>query len=188
VQTFAANNQIESLLAAAQAANKRQQVTVTYYPKSADTQEFEKYSSDEHPDFENYLQSELARAGFRFQQLPPARNQDLASNAIWVSDDVSLDQAKFVALVLMQGGFQLRALRRFRSDSAGAPRKTGNIEIGSDAAFLNVPPLTATSQRSYRYPQTLVSSWSLHRIKGVSDRPQRVPSHTGACIASAACR
>jgi hypothetical protein len=142
VQMLAANDEVTKVLAAAQDANERQQVIVSYYSKSADDGEFNKYSTEAYPDFQTYLQDRLTDAGFEFRQPSSARNQQFATNAIWVADDVSINQAKFVALVLMQGGLQIRALRRL---AGGASRKSHTIEIGSDAALNNVngPPLTA---------------------------------------------
>ena len=131
VQTFSADEAINSLLSTAQDANKRQQITVNYYPKPVDQIDFPA------------LEKSLSQAGFKVQQLlSGGKNPDLKTNAVWAADDVPVEQAKFVALLLMQTGLEIRALRRFKPDEQGASRKKSTIEIGSDRAFLNGPPLT----------------------------------------------
>jgi len=131
VQVSTADKAIKSLLPTAIDGNKRQQISVNFYPKSVDRINF------------NDLSTSLSNAGFKVNQLSSGgKNPDLETNAIWAADDVSVEQAKFVALLLMQGGVQVRALRRFRSDAGGASRKPSTIEIGTDVAFLKVPPLT----------------------------------------------
>jgi hypothetical protein len=135
VQTSTADDAIKPLLASAQAENKQQQITVSYYRKDIDAQA-------NHVDFDS-LAELFSKAGFKVQEpTTGARNPDLETNALWVADNVTVSQAKYVALVLMNAGMRIRALRRFRSDPSGASRKLNTIEIGSDAAFLTGPPLT----------------------------------------------
>ena len=131
VQTSSADVAINSLMSTAQDANKRQQITVNYYPKQVDQIDF--------PAFDKAL----SQAGFKVQQaVNGGKNPDLQTNALWAADDVPVEQVKFVALLLMQTGLEIRALRRFKPDEQGNSRKNGTIEIGSDRAFLNGPQLT----------------------------------------------
>ncbi|HEY9806246.1 MAG TPA: hypothetical protein V6D04_06730, partial [Candidatus Obscuribacterales bacterium] len=135
VQTSAADQAMQPLLASAQAENKQQQTTVSYYRKDIDSQV-------NHVDFDS-LAELFSKAGFKVQEpTTGAKNPDLETNALWVADNVTVSQAKYVALVLMNAGMRIRALRRFRPDPSGASRKLNTIEIGSDAAFLSGPPLT----------------------------------------------
>ncbi|HEY5030139.1 MAG TPA: hypothetical protein VIK39_17160 [Candidatus Angelobacter sp.] len=135
VQTSTADDAIKPLLESAQAENKQQQITLSYYRKTVDTEV-------DHVDFDS-LAELFAKAGFKVQEPSTgARNPNLETNALWVADNVTVSQAKYVALVLMNAGMRIRAVRRFRSDSSGASRKLNTIEIGSDAAFLTGPPLT----------------------------------------------
>ena len=67
-------------------------------------------------------------------------NQALPTNAIWVGDNVTLDQAKFVALTLIRAGVEIKALRRLRN---GQGDRATVIEVGSDASLQSAPPLTA---------------------------------------------
>lgn len=135
VQTSTADDALKPLLASAQAENKQQQITLSYYRKDIDSQV-------NHVDFDS-LAELFSNAGFKVQEPSTgAKNPTLETNALWVADNVTVSQAKYVALVLMNAGMRIRALRRFRSDPSGAPRKLNTIEIGSDAAFLTGPPLT----------------------------------------------
>ena len=135
VQTSTADDALKPLLASAQTENKQQQITVSYYRKNIDSQV-------NHVDFDS-LAELFSKAGFKVQEpTTGAKNPDLETNALWVADNVTVSQAKYVALVLMNAGMRIRALRRFRSDPSGASRKLNTIEIGSDAAFLSGPPLT----------------------------------------------
>jgi hypothetical protein len=131
VQTSTADQALASLLPAAQSANQQHPITVNYFPKEVDQIDFQELSES------------FRRAGFNPQQLASGgKNPDLQTNAVWAADDVPVAQAKFVALLLMQTGLKIRALRRFKPDAQGGVRKPGTIEIGSDRAFLNGPPLT----------------------------------------------
>ncbi len=135
VQTSTADDALKSLLAAAQAENKQQQITVSYFRKGVDTEV-------NHVDFDS-LAELFSKAGFKVQEPSTgAKNPNLETNALWIADNVTVSQAKYVALALMNAGMRIRALRRFRPDPNGASRKLNTIEIGSDAEFLTGPPLT----------------------------------------------
>jgi hypothetical protein len=135
VQTSTADDALKSLLASAQAENKQQQITVSYFRKGVDTEV-------NHVDFDS-LAELFSKAGFKVQEPSTgAKNPNLETNALWVADNVTVSQAKYVALALMNAGMRIRALRRFRPDPSGASRKLNTIEIGSDAEFLTGPPLT----------------------------------------------
>jgi hypothetical protein len=62
-----------------------------------------------------------------------------STNAIWVGDAVPLADTKALALALIRGGVQLRALRRFRD---GTGPKSMLIQIGRDEAMTNQPVWT----------------------------------------------
>src|SRR5579863_854619 len=62
-------------------------VTVTYYPKNVDGP---------------LVINALKEGGFQFEK-GKEKNQ-LATNAIWVGNSVTLDQTKFVALTLVRAG------------------------------------------------------------------------------------
>ena len=63
-----------------------------------------------------------------------------STNAMWVGDAVPLADTKALALALVSGGVQLRALRRFRD---GTGPKSRLIQIGRDEAMTNEPVWTA---------------------------------------------
>jgi len=63
-----------------------------------------------------------------------------STNAMWVGDTVPLADTKALALALVSGGVQLRALRRFRD---GTGPKASLIQIGRDEAITNEPVWTA---------------------------------------------
>ena len=68
-------------------------------------------------------------------------NKDLPTNAVWVGDSVSLDDAKFVALTLVRAGVDLKSIRRFVE---GGGSKANLIEIGTDHNLLNRPSLSVS--------------------------------------------
>ena len=116
-----------ALLPAAIAANTQQKATVLYFPKDVDGPK---------------VVAALQQGGFDVrQQVAGEKNPSLATNAVWVGDNVSLDQAKYVTLTLIRAGIQIRSLRRLR-DSGSGPRST-LIEVGADAEVQNLPVLTA---------------------------------------------
>lgn len=66
-------------------------------------------------------------------------NKDLPTNAVWVGDSVSLDDAKFVALTLIRAGVDLKSVRRFVE---GGGSKSNLIQVGTDHNLLNRPSLS----------------------------------------------
>lgn len=69
-------------------------------------------------------------------------NSELASlptNAMWVGDSVTLEQAKFVALTLSRAGIGVVEIRRFR---VSTKENANLIEIGADAALVGKTPKT----------------------------------------------
>jgi type II secretory pathway pseudopilin PulG len=62
-----------------------------------------------------------------------------STNAMWVGDAVPLADTKVLALAVVRGGVQLRALRRFRD---GTGLKSLLIQIGRDEAMTNAPVWT----------------------------------------------
>ena len=100
-------------------------ITITYYPKNVDGP---------------VVIDALKQGGFRVESgTGNAHNAALATNAIWVGDSVTVEQARFVALTLIRAGINIAAIRRFRS---GSGPKASRIEVGTDAALANAPPLT----------------------------------------------
>lgn len=98
--------------------NANGNIKVIYYPKSADG-------------FNGKVVMDALRAG-GFNVITGAgnpSNSGLATNAVWVGDNVSLDQAKFVALTLVRAGVPINSIRKFKDP--GGP-KANQIEIGTD--------------------------------------------------------
>jgi hypothetical protein len=126
---IAGDDLIKTLLAPVQTENQKQQTTVVYYAKDVDP------GSVNGPP----LISSLLQAGFKPVQTTQGRkNPDLSTNAIWVGQDVPIEQAKIVAYTLMRAGVEIRAIRPF----SGTGRNPHEIEIGADAAIVRRPPLT----------------------------------------------
>jgi hypothetical protein len=125
-QVQAADASRNAILTQTQASNQRQKAVVWYFPKDVDGPK---------------VVAALEQGGFSVVQKSgnPA-NQALPTNAIWVGDNVTLDQAKFVALTLIRAGVEIKALRRLRN---GQGDRATVIEVGSDASLQSAPPLTA---------------------------------------------
>jgi hypothetical protein len=101
-------------------------ITVAYYPKDVDGP---------------VVINALKEGGFKVESRPGnSANAKLATNAIWIGDDVTVGQAKFVALTLTRAGVGIAVISRgFRNDS---PRKKDWIEVGTDQSFVGSPSLT----------------------------------------------
>jgi hypothetical protein len=83
----------------------------------------------------------LKEGGFKIEsRVGNPANANLATNAIWVGDSVSLEQAKFVTLTLVRAGVGIVSLRRgFKINDQA---KKALIEVGTDRSLVGAPPLT----------------------------------------------
>lgn len=66
-------------------------------------------------------------------------NANLPTNAVWVGNDIDVNDAKFVALTLVRAGVGIKAVRRLPD---GGDKKAKTIEVGTDHALVNNAPLT----------------------------------------------
>jgi hypothetical protein len=103
--------------------NRQSPVRVEYFPKDVDGDK---------------VIAAIKEAGLDVVQKRPVRDE--ATNAVWVGDNVPLDDAKLVGLALVRAGVDLVSIRRFR-DGGGA--KSNLIQIGADARLLGRPPLSS---------------------------------------------
>jgi len=100
--------------------------TIAYYPKDVDGPAVIKA---------------LREGGFQVEtRTSNPGNSARATNAIWVGDSVSVEQAKFVALTLVRAGVNIVAIRRGFDNNPGAKKYL--IEVGTDAALDGKTPLT----------------------------------------------
>jgi hypothetical protein len=114
-----------SMLSQTQAINSQKKATVWYFPKNVDGPT---------------VTAALDQGGFNvIRKIGRETNAAIPTNAIWVGGDVSLDQAKFVALTLMRAGVQIKVVRRLRD---GTGDKANVIEVGSDGAFRDATPMS----------------------------------------------
>jgi hypothetical protein len=95
--------------------NRRSQIDVQYFDKGFD---------------ENVVEGILTTLGFRPQRYTPEL-EDIPINAIWVSEDVPIEDAKAIANTLVRAGVELKSVRSFPASSSSQRRNT--IQIGSDA-------------------------------------------------------
>lgn len=101
------------------------QIKIEYFPKDVDG---------------NIVNSILRNAGFDLVKGIPMNN--LKTNAIWAGASVSVDEIKFVALVLIRAGVDLVTIERFKN---GKGNKSRLIQIGADPANLGKSPLQLSS-------------------------------------------
>ena len=123
-QSLSADSARSAILPAVLHSGSSGKVTVIYYPKNVDGP---------------VVINALKQGGFQVVSgNGNPKNAALATNAIWVGDKVSLEQAKFVALTLVRAGVGIVAVRTFK---ASTPAKDYRIEVGTDGT-LHGPPLT----------------------------------------------
>jgi hypothetical protein len=124
-KSVSADNARKSLLPQLQNEKAHAQVTILYFPKQVDGP---------------VVVNALREGGFNVRTGNGIdANKDLPTNAIWVGDSVSSNDAKFVALTLVRAGVGIKSVRHFRD--GGGP-KANLIEVGTDQGVLNSPPLT----------------------------------------------
>ena len=125
-QAKAADVSLTAILQQTLATNEKQKAVVWYYPKDVDGPK---------------VRAALEQGGFTVTDRPGnPRNLALPTNAIWVGDDITLDQAKFVALTLIRAGVEIKSLKKL---SSGGGNKAVVIEVGTDASLQSAQPLTA---------------------------------------------
>jgi hypothetical protein len=120
ISADAARSSIKPLVASSGASSS---ITIKYYPKDVDSY---------------VVKNALKEGGFKQVILGTgnAANANAATNAIWVGDSVSLDQAKFVALTLVRAGVGIVLIRGFRDNTK---TKADLIEIGTDQSLKGAP-------------------------------------------------
>jgi hypothetical protein len=124
-RSISADSARRAILPAVQHTADTRSITVVYYPKNVDGP---------------VVINALKEGGFQVETgTGNAHNAALATNAVWVGDGVSAEQAKFVALTLVRAGVGIVSIRRFKSDTAA---KHNRIEVGTDATLLQATPLT----------------------------------------------
>jgi hypothetical protein len=126
-QSQAADQSRSAILTATKASNNSSQTTVIYFPKDVDGR---------------LVSDALRDGGFKVkQQIQGERNPTLATNAVWVGNDVSVEKAKFVALTLIRAGVEIKSLRRLRD---GIGTRANMIQVGSDITLRDLPSLSVS--------------------------------------------
>jgi hypothetical protein len=120
-RSIVANRAYQGLLSARTGGHS--ETHVEYFPKDVDGEK---------------VIAAMKEAGLNVVEKRPVREE--ATNAVWVGDDVPVDDAKLVGLALLRAGVDVVAIRRFR-DGGGIKSKL--IQVGSDAAMVGSKPLTA---------------------------------------------
>jgi hypothetical protein len=80
----------------------------------------------------------LQLPGYQVIESPAKLSQP--TNALWAGDQVSVDDARYVALTLIRAGIGIKSIRYFRDPAT--PRKQRLIQVGYDASMADRPPLT----------------------------------------------
>lgn len=127
---FIEADSLRRLIAGSSSPQRRQAITVQHFPKDVDAE---------------IVEAALKELGFKYQFLPGSSNStlaDSATNAIWFSQNVDLDDAKLVAYTLMRANVKIRAIMRFGTVT---PRSV--IQVGTTARLYNVKPLTIEEVR-----------------------------------------
>jgi hypothetical protein len=125
-QTQAAEVSRSAILEQTKSNNQQQKAVVWYFPKNVDGPK---------------VVAALEQGGFSVvQKSGNPLNESFATNAVWVGDNVTLDQAKFVALTLIRAGVEIKAIQRLRN---GQGARSSLIEVGVDQALQAAPPMSA---------------------------------------------
>jgi hypothetical protein len=103
-------------------------------------QYFPRFTSDVNPDV---VIGALHQLGASVTQKAGTNQavQSLATNCVWAGDDVTLDEARSVALALTAAGVKVRDIRQL-AQGGGAHSRL--IEIGSSARVEAMPVLSPT--------------------------------------------
>lgn len=92
----------------------------------------------------------LALKDLGFQPLiitPRAHMRNIPSNTVWYGCDVDFKDVQTVALYLVRGGIEIKAIEPF-NDFCGAKRNA--IEIGATTAYQSKPPLSVEQIRTQK--------------------------------------
>lgn len=92
--------------------NENQHITIQYFPKDFDGDRINKI---------------LASKEFKIQILSPKNN--LETNSIWYGNDVNINQVKYISLLLVRAGVNIKNIKKFS--------RKGVIQIGSDPNYAN---------------------------------------------------
>lgn len=126
IQRSCSANVARAALLPAVRSGPARNITVTYYPKNVDGP---------------VVINALKEGGFQVEtRTGNPLNAAFPTNAIWVGDSVTVDQAKFVALTLVRAGVGIVSIRRGFQINPQA--KKSLIEIGVDQSLLKSPPMT----------------------------------------------
>jgi hypothetical protein len=77
----------------------------------------------------NIVSNTLTQLGFNPQTFTP-NYPEIPTNAIWVGDNIPVEDAKAIALSLLSAGVELKSVRTFPSNSVNRGRDI--IQVGSD--------------------------------------------------------
>jgi hypothetical protein len=140
-ETVAANP--ADLHRSVEAAQLKQQVMAKLPSASSRTLEiqyFPRFTSDVNPDVVIAALHQLGASVTQKAGTNPAV-QSLPTNCVWAGDDVTLDEARSVALALTAAGVKVRDIRQL-AQGGGAHSRL--IEIGSSARVEAMPVLSPT--------------------------------------------
>jgi hypothetical protein len=104
------------------AAPVRPEIRVEYFIKDVDR---------------TIISQELRKLGFHAELKNPVN--PFPTNAIWVGNNVTLDETRQLAYALIRAGVELRAIRRFQN---GGGAQANLIQVGADPAIRSYPVLT----------------------------------------------
>jgi hypothetical protein len=125
-QAQAADASRAAILEQTRAVNQHEKAVVWYYPKDVDGPK---------------VRAALEQGGFIVTDKPGnPHNLAIPTNAIWVGDNITLEQAKFVALTLTRAGVQIKEVGRLQN---GKGNRASVIEVGSAAKLQSAPPMSA---------------------------------------------
>jgi hypothetical protein len=129
-QSLTADKERSKLLASTN-VKANSHITVTYFPKDVDGP---------------VVINALKEGGFNVvSHIGNPANANRPTNAIWIGENVSVDQAKLIALTLIRAGVPISSLKRLKSAGGG---RASLIEVGTDPDVLGKPPLTAADVES----------------------------------------
>jgi hypothetical protein len=124
--SVAADKTYTTLLPTVRAEGQGTQRVVTYFPKDVDS---------------GTVLAALRDGNFTVHKAKGNPNNiNLPTNAVWVGESLSVNDAKFVAATLIRAGVPIIAVRRLTNSSSG-PRAS-LVEVGSDSLIAGQPPMT----------------------------------------------
>jgi hypothetical protein len=105
-------------------------VTIEYFPRDVDREKVE---------------AALRNLGFIPRTGKP-RSPEVPTNSLWFGSQVTLDDVRRVAYILIQAGVQLKAIRRFRASTPSQDALL--IQVGGDPGVAGRPPITVEQIRN----------------------------------------